>query len=774
MPAGFAVTTDAFRDALGEQQDLQDCVRALPDALAAEVAAALAELGDRPVAVRSSGVAEDLGDRSFAGQYDSVLDVRGPAAVLEAVRTCWASAFSDRLAGYGGAGEVGVLVQVMVPAVVAGVAFSVNPATGDDETVLSAVAGLGERLMAGEVSADEWTVADGLAKRTGGEPVLTEADALRVAELTARVAAHFGCPQDVEWALAGGELHLLQARPITALPRALDEPVPAGFWARDHNTDGPPTPMQRSVFVPVYRRAAPGVFAFTTGAAPRIETIRGWTYLSTAPDTFAELAARMERIAERIAAGEPRALIDRWHRQWRPGFAARLAELRAVRLGGLDDAALVRHARAVLDVFDELHAVYFRLTGASVQILGELGVFCADRLGWPAAATLALRGGLTGAHMGASTGIGELARLAAARPAVRALIEDPDADPARLSEMDAEFAGRFAAYVHDYAHRTVGFDLTGPTLAERPATLCTLIRAQLDRPYDFGAEREALEARRAEAVARARAGLTPADRARFDHLLGDSDAAVPVRDEKVFYAVSSWALLRYALREIGARLPLDDPDDVFFLKLDELRLGEPGLAEPGLGERELGEREFHGTPAGGAAVRGTASRRRAEHAWALAHPGPPFYGSYPGFPAPDPQVVPSAAAERAYRVGQWSMSLWTTDRPEPAGDGVLTGLAASAGRYTGPVRVIRDAAEFGRLRRGDVLVCPATTAQWSVLFPSVGALVTDEGSLLSHPAIVAREYGVPAVVATRFATTALHDGQLVEVDGTAGTVRPAS
>jgi phosphoenolpyruvate synthase/pyruvate phosphate dikinase len=114
------------------------------------------------------------------------------------------------------------------------------------------------------------------------------------------------------------------------------------------------------------------------------------------------------------------------------------------------------------------------------------------------------------------------------------------------------------------------------------------------------------------------------------------------------------------------------------------------------------------------------------------------------------------------------------DRTGHAGaDAAVTGIAASAGSYTGPVRVIRNEAEFDRLRPGDVLVCPITSPVWSVLFPSVGALVTDTGGILSHAAIIAREYGVPAVVATGNGTSAWRDGQVVTVDGAAGTARPA-
>jgi rifampicin phosphotransferase len=783
VPDGFVITAAALDSTLHaaglDPADRAEVARRvntieLPDDLMAELRSAADGFGEGPVAVRSSGAAEDLAGKSYAGQYESVLNVTGFDALVDAVRACWASGFSERLAAYDGAptspvSGLGVLVQRMVASVAAGVAFSVNPVTGDaSETMVSAVRGLGDKLMAGEVSADEWSVRDGAASLTSGAgDAIDAADAVRVADLAQRVAAYFDAPQDVEWAIAGGDVRLLQARPITALRGAVEQiPIPVeppdGFWVRDRTSGAPWTTMKTSVFLPIYRSVAAHVFAFTNGSVPRLSTIGGWVYLSTPPDTMRDLAARMERIAAEVAAGGPRALVDRWNREWKPEFAARIACLRDVTLAEMTLEELEKHTGELNRLFAELHDVYFRLTGAAVELLGQLGVVCEDLLGWTPPQTLRLRGGLRGDHMAATVRLGELAALAAQRPEIERFLESDDGgDAAWLAGIDPEFAEAFDDYVRRYAHRTIGFDITEPTLAEQPSTLLNLIRAQLRQPYDFAAERAALAARQEEALAEARAvlaGRSEAERAIFETAYADSEAASPVRDEKVFYAVSLWALLRHATLELGARLAaggaVDAAEDAFFLELDEA-LG--ALQGPGGGD-----------------LRSAVRRRRGEHAWAAAHPGPQFYGAFPGPPAPDPDVSPSPAAMRAFRVGQWSMSLWSGGAREDAGDGSLAGVAASAGRYTGPVRVIRDVTEFGKLRRGDVLVCPETTAQWSVLFPSVGALVTDHGSLLSHPAIIAREYGVPAVVATGRATELFRDDRLVTVDGTAGVVRPAT
>ena len=199
-----------------------------------------------------------------------------------------------------------------------------------------------------------------------------------------------------------------------------------------------------------------------------------------------------------------------------------------------------------------------------------------------------------------------------------------------------------------------------------------------------------------------------------------------------------------------AREQFVQPDDVFFLTLDEAR----AALRDGEDRREL------------------VTRRRGERAFIEQHPGPPTYGKPPG-PPPSLDALPPEARflmqALAWYIDRVFEATSANREQRPDGD-VLDGIAASPGRYTGPVRVIMDESSFDRLRSGDVMVCPITSPVWSVLFPSVGALVTDTGGVLSHPAIIAREYRVPAVVATGNATALLRDDQIVTVDGTAGRI----
>lgn len=225
IPDGFVLTTQLFGDSGAAAQAISEALPSLG-------------LGTQ-VAVRSSAIAEDLAQASFAGQYETVLGVIGKDQVLAAVERCWASAKTERVTTYarerggGQVGHVAILVQRMVKADAAGVAYSANPVTGDrEEAVVSAVRGLGERLVSGEAAPDEWIVRGEVALCTRrSEASIDAAQASRIAQLACTAADRLGAPQDIDWALAGDELYLLQSRPITGLPETVDwkSPLPGGF-----------------------------------------------------------------------------------------------------------------------------------------------------------------------------------------------------------------------------------------------------------------------------------------------------------------------------------------------------------------------------------------------------------------------------------------------------------------------------------------------------------------------------------------------------------------
>ena len=800
VPQGLVVTTGAMAqafasaglDAAARSEDVE--AMTLPADLVAALAAALVRLGDGPFAVRSSGVDEDLPGASYAGQYETVLNVAA-ADVPAAVRRCWASAFSHRVETYRrsqgvpGQAAMAVLILPMVEADAAGVAFSADPISGDRSTVVvNAVRGLGERLVSGNASPDEWAVRGAEAsRRAGPEDAIDAAVARAVADLARRVERHRGSPQDIEWASAGGDIVLLQARPITTLPDQPIEPVrvpvevPPGFWEREaSHAPKPWTPMSLSVAMDRPRNDAIrrmfgefGILAETFEFAQ----IGGWDYSRLVPlggkDRPAPPAFLMpllirvvpimrRRVADAVVTirtDQAGRLVEQWYDEWHPKLAARITELREVDLEALDDQELDADTDRVAELLRWGIEVHFALHGALMPILAELAFLCSEQLGWPEQEFLQLLSGLSSTSTQPAHRLAELSHLAAERPAVRELLADVDRGTAdRLATADPEFAEAFARYQRDFSIRALRYEIADPSLAETPELTLRLLADQLTHGYDPAAEAAALTEHRRVAVDRARAALSrhpTNERERFERALSRAERAYPVREDNEFFTFSvPVALLRYRLLELGRRLVARKqfvrPDDVFFLTLDEAR------AALGNGEDQ----------------RALVARRRGERAFVEQHPGPPTYGKPPG-PPPSLDVLP-AEAKFLMKGLAWYidrvLEATSANREQRPGGDVLDGIAASPGRYRGRVRVIMDESNFGRLQPGDVMVCPITSPVWSVLFPSVGALVTDTGGVLSHPAIIAREYRVPAVVATGNATALLHDDQVVTVDGTAGRI----
>jgi phosphohistidine swiveling domain-containing protein len=771
--AGFPVPPGAVVPvALMEQVPGRENV---PAEVAADLLSAVRAWGDVPLAVRSSGVDEDGAHASYAGLFTSVLNVRGDGALLDAVRTCWSSAFDARVAAYAGAqpARLAVLIQPMVAARAAGVAFTADPVTGERGcVVIDAVAGTGERLVSGAVTPDRWVVRrDDVRQHPAEQEAIDEPQARSIADVARRVEAALGGPQDIEWALVGDEIILLQSRPVTALPvEPVPVPVeiPAGYWTREaSHAPLPWRPFSRAyadMRDAAFRRMASELGLLFDGV--EFQQIGGWEYMRIVPlggkqpprlpDWLVPLAFRLvpaarRRIRQAVAAmrsDAPLRLVQRWSREWQPDFDPRVRRLRESRLPAMSDNALGAHLDSVMKLAADGADVHFRLHGALAVVLGQFAFTCRDLLGWDETRMLSLLCGTSITSTRPARTLTDLAALAG--PPVRALLKQ-GAPVDEVLGADEEFAAAFAAYVREYGCRALTYEIADPALEERPELVLGLVRDQLGGGLDARAD-ETL-ARRREAVANeAREILSDADLPRFERALERALAAYPVREDNEFFTVSApLGLLRRTALELGNRLADRDQitavEDVFFLHMDEART----------------------VLADGADARHIVARHKGEHGWVVAHPGPASYGRDPG-PPPPMRGLPDEArlTNEAF--------LWAVDRilaPDAHGGSaasMLTGIPASPGRYTGPARVIRSESEFDRLHGGDVLVCPVTSPVWSVLFPIVGALVTDSGGTLSHPAIIAREFRVPAVVATAVGTARLRDGQVVTVDGTTGTV----
>ncbi|HEV7651067.1 MAG TPA: PEP/pyruvate-binding domain-containing protein [Actinophytocola sp.] len=765
VPDGVVVLADALRAHL-EATPTEDELLTTPldPRLRQALVSARGELA-APLAVRSSGIDEDGAQASHAGQYDTVLNVRGDDELVDAVRACWASGLSSVVrsyrtsVGHEGDSPLAVLVQSMVEADAAGVAFTANPVTGArDEILVSAVPGLGEKLVSGEVTPDEWVVRGGeVANTNDRHGALTAEQVRQVAELAARVAAEFGGPSDLEWAFAGDRLYLLQVRPITALAAPEPEPVPIpvdppkGFWLKEStHSPVPLLPMTREL-LDDNNAALRGAFAefgvLLDGL--RLEIVGGWQYRSIVPlgGGPEAMRERLERCVAAVRADHVGAVLARWADELRPAFLGRIDRLRSADLPALSTEELARRLADTRELHRDASAVHFRLVGAVSIALGELALLLTGRLEWSTDQVFELFAGLSPESTKPAEAIRRLAELAAGK-----LDGTPDLTALRaLCDNDSEFAGAMATYRREYGCRALHYELATPALGERPDLILSLVRDQLARaaapgPGDPAATRDA-------AAARARSAIgDPAEVTRFDHLLARAQRAYPVREDNEYPTVSApYALLRWAALEAGRRLAgagrLDAADHVFFAEVDEV------LAALRDGT-DLRERVEH---------------RRGQQRWALRNPGPPSYGTPPGPPPMDGLPAEARAVMGAF---QWSMAN-VSGAPvsgNEAGTSTVRGLPGAAGTYTGTVRVVLDEQEFDRIQAGDVLVCPSTSPVWSVVFPRIGALVTDTGGALSHAAIIAREYGIPATLATGNGTRTLVDGSTVTVDGTAGTV----
>src|ERR687889_680956 len=702
VPDGFVVTTAAYdgfvahnrlgetvAQALCEQQGSGASIRTaferapIPPEIERNILAAYRKLGEGPVAVRSSATAEDLPEAAFAGQQDTFLNISDEQALLDSVRRCWASLWTDRAIAYRERQRIdqrtvklAIVVQRMVPAEIAGVLFTANPVTGArDEVVIDASPGLGEAVVSGLVTPDHfvlrkrrwgWSIAErraGLREvivraRLGGAtehmdgsadidvPVLPDRALRRLARLGVAIERHFERPQDVEWAWASGELFILQARPITVLPE--------------------PTPR---------------------------------------PSKQQERMAGM--VAEMLPVRPYPLEVTTW------GFPL----LHSAMLGPVFAVVGLRFP-SFQQLFDEEDGVVVRFRG------GELprptpGILLAPmRLLW-----LAWRYDI--AHWHADPLLAEAQSRARALEArdLRALswegllatVRETLTIPFLIGELRRRYLPRAALAVGGLR---LALALLGH--ADRFSTLLF-----------SGIETKVLEANRALEEMAARVRFDPALAKAFaNHETSELLAAArwfqQLREDTRFYFMLLLPVLRRTLLELGRRLDsvevLDAPEDVFHLKLAELeRIDGTWPPPPQLADQ----------------LRALMARRKKRRA------------ELEGTPLVDSRLF---------------------HQEEIEGDVLLSGTPGSPGVAEGPVRIIRDGSEFGKLRSGEVLVAPYTNPAWTPLFQRSAAVVVDSGGAASHAAIVAREYRIPAVMGTPEATQKLTDGQRVRVDGNHGRV----
>jgi len=798
-----------------------DVVLAVRDAYAA--------LGtDTPVAVRSSATAEDLPFASFAGQQDTFLNVVGVEAVLAAVRQCWASLWTDRAVSYRAAHGISpaavslaVVVQRMVDAAVAGVLFTANPVTGRrHEAVIDASPGLGEAVVSGAVNPDHFVI-DSATRRilqrrigskevairplpgggtarvghsgAGTQPCIDDARLLALELLGRRAEVHFGAPQDLEWAIDdGGAAWLTQSRPITTLyplPERLHVPDGPRVYLCFSLAQGltrPLTPMGlagfRLIASSVARAAGFEVPVPHDGPAPYAPAgqrlffdltpvLRSAVGRALVPRVFDVMEARSAavlrglfddprfsvtsrspwRLLRHILPVAARARVPEslLRALFRPEAALRRAE----RFGERFRAALVVPAGSTaeqrLDHVERILGRELFPVVPSILPLPALGfalLAAAGRLLGNSAGPGSLQPVLRGLPHNVTTEmdlalwqLAEAIRADAGAAAVFDAATVPElARRYRARELPAVVQTGLAGFLGRYGHRAVAeIDLGVPRWSEDPVHILGVLANYLrledpeqapDRQFSRAARDAEAQAQRLATAAgqrgRLRAALVRAALERTRMFAG-------LRELPKYHIVEALAAVRGQLQAIGTELAgtgrITDADDVFFLDLVEVR---EGLA--------------------GRALHGVVALRRADYARELGRRHIPRVLLSDG-------TEPEALQSRAAGTG--------------AAAGVLGGTPASAGTVTAAARVILDP-QGARLEPGEILVAPSTDPGWTPLFLTAGGLVMEMGGPNSHGAVVAREYGIPAVVGVPDATSLIATGQRITVDGGEGTVVP--
>lgn len=870
VPPGFCVTGAAYRAHMNThglwvrarealEADSTSLTRALAqlrhaiaeapldESLAAAIRQGYVDLGAPHVAVRSSATAEDLPEHSFAGQHGTYF-VSDTLSCLERVKHCWASVWTERAVAYRRHSDVrhadvdmAVIVQALVDAEAAGVAFTADPvAKARDRVVVEACLGMGETLVSGKVNPDrivlarpslkilERTIAEKglrvvLGPGGGGveeavpdkqarEPALDDAQVRRVAELALSAERELGAPQDLEWALVDGAVFVIQSRPITALGGRADAsgssllgrlggPVdPARLvWSNVNTGEVLPdvaSPMTWSVTVVLITQifeATFGRLGIHLGDAPLMRLIGGRAYfclntfvgvLSSVPgfrgrdmtEVFGGEQARFEKAGAyeirpedvpEVKAGGLAVLVrlpgtlglmlthsPRRGMAYAERMRHNVESLQRQDLAPLSDAELVERLvelTASKGESDYRDMITYALSG--IVHFGNLTQltrrWLADVHGVIANTLVSGAGEMESAESG--LGLWRLAIAARGRPEVAAAIRAGagegagekagayagDALLARLADVEGGpgFIEEWDAFMGRHGHHTrAEIDVRNPRWSETPDYVLDVIRGYLDG-MEHGmpdpVEAHAKRAGEAERVAAScRRELGPLKRAVFDFTLGRARTGSVVRENVKSEAIRWIDAIRRNVLELGERLAargvIGERDDIFFLSLDEVGPVSAGMVE------------FD--------VRRTISERRSEFERSLTLDPPP--------------VV----------VGDWDPA--KAPRPPARGPSrVFEGLSVSAGLARGPARVILRGDEGQQVLPGEILVAPFTDPGWTPYFLPAAGIVMDMGGMLSHGSIVAREYGIPAVVNVGPATELIRTGQLVEVDADHGLVR---
>ncbi len=803
VPPGFVITTTAYDLLLqtnGMQATIQEMLASLQienpasvtgvsqrirntiqhasisDPVVDEVLKAYRQQDGGPVAVRSSATAEDLPEAAFAGQQETFLNVIGEQALLDSIRACWASLWSERAILYRAHQNVdqvfvklAVVVQKMVPADVAGVMFTANPVSGArDELVIDASLGLGEAVVGGLVTPDHFIVnkrrsriKEHRAGRTeviihpkagGGTEQVVPTDkntgaalssyaVQNLSKLGKQIERHYGTPQDIEWAwikngTKAGKFLILQARPMTALPNPLKVtgpmrmviPMLAEMWITR------PYPLDITTFTGTVERAIGNLLVVMIG--------------KSAPDPDKALVEEdgvVVRFEPPVVHPSPGMLISPWLALWRtrqydpsqwqadPIIGEVVAEARKLEIRDLQSLTWKQNIETLHDALALISRVMQlreRYVPKALVGLGRLWLMLA--LTGHKNRFSQLISGVETKTTETNRALEALARQIRSDTRLRELFAGIESNELTIAlqqlETGQDFLQKFSQFLAQYGHRETALTISQPAWKDEPKIVLGILKVlasselhEMDRYKEWKHMRD-------ELLASSVLGWRPL-RNLFLKSLMDARSLFQMREDTHFYATLAQPLVRRVTLELGSRLEqvgaINLATDIFHLRLEELeKLGEdwPATQKTITKIREL--------------ITHRAAKRES-----LVN---------------KPMVDPRLLAPQSQDLIDENV--------------ILSGTPGSPGLASGPARIVHDVSEFGRLQPGEVLVAPATNPAWTPLFQRAAAVVVDTGGSASHAAIVAREYGVPAVMGTFDGTQKLTDGQWIQVDGSRGLV----
>ena len=776
VPPGFCISSEAL--SAFRPHEL------FPEALRRSVQKAYRLLGEKcgednpSVAIRSSAIGEDSATASFAGIHETYLNVKGAERVVNAVKDCVASAFSERALEYRRRTldtrdpQVAVIVQKLVPAEAAAVAFTTNPITGSpDELVVNATLGLGETLVGGRSTPDTYVLrrADRaiihrkisdkvrmlVPASTGTQeadvpahlrssPALTDDQLSEVVELALKVEDAVGRPVDIEAAWAAGQLFLLQARPVTTgFPATLEGEDAKLEWEREVGHFPALTPpLEADALQKIFDGAD---LRFRDDGKPirlRCRIFNGQVYLALQWLVFEADIPRAQEKVDEVNRAKARELARYWRDTVMPRLIETYSWMQHTPIETLSPTDLGVAWRELWQRVEGLWAMHWGLTGPSRKSLEDLvTVYTTLFPEASPAEALTLVQGLSRSLNLVQSDLYALASLARSFPGVSELIKADHEDTlSRLEAIDGgqEFQRKFNEFLKTHGHLGhLDTQMLQPAWEDEPSLVIGEVRRFLtSETPDPEIEQKRL-AEEAMALAKRRLAQLRGrqeDLARLEEALLVARQAGPLSEEhnywldRMLITRERQFVLRVADRLVKMSV-ISQPKDIFFLYIDEVAelILRPQDARAKITARQKTLAEW--------------KRLRA----------PPHLGK---------RHQPEDAGLSARQAGVEDHEV-----------NVLRGESASLGVARGHARIVLKKEDFQRVKSGDIMVCHETNPTWVSLFSVAGGLVTDEGGVLSHAAVIAREFGLPAVVGVKEATLRLRDDQLVEVDGSSGRVR---